>query len=140
MTKISRAELTISRSLRALESARRCVRSSRRRTIAIDGERSRDLKDREGSLCFCRCERPAIAMATNRSPGSTGSAPRLTIAFAQQQSSDLPQGDDCCGTFAIACSPSIRSPLAVRSGRLAGVTASGVYVRLVSPDPLVVGV
>jgi hypothetical protein len=41
MTKISWAELTISRSLRALAIARRCVRSSRRRTIAIDGGQSR---------------------------------------------------------------------------------------------------
>jgi hypothetical protein len=40
MTKISRAELAISRSLRALAIAQKVHRNSRRRTIAIDGEHS----------------------------------------------------------------------------------------------------
>jgi hypothetical protein len=50
----------------------------------------------------------------------------LTIELATPRSCRSPAPGERFATFAIVCSPSIRSPLAVRSGRHAGVTAIGV--------------
>ena len=53
-------------------------------------------------------------------------APQLAFAFAHEQPSRAGGRDARCATFAIACSPSITSPLAVQSGCHADMTASGV--------------
>jgi hypothetical protein len=47
-------------------------------------------------------------------------------ASANSNRHQRPRSDKCSATFAMGCSPSIRSPLAERSGRRAGVTAIGV--------------
>jgi hypothetical protein len=78
----------------------------------------------------------AAALGSNPTPPPAQKAPlcddrihprparRFVTLRRRRSGRRAPASRDCLATFAIACSPSIRSPLAVRSGRHAGVTAN----------------
>jgi hypothetical protein len=69
-------------------------------------------------------DRP-VTLGRQAAASLPGAATRHARSGRLPSRSGRPPPDAGCATFAIACSPSIRLPLALRSGREAGVIANG---------------